>query len=360
MLQQIAKEESTVPYPRVFWQSAFSLSPRLAWGYAEKARTLPSTLMSSWFGCHGFEPGQGWFFQPQEIREIPSSDFPIDKSRPLPRILERSDAPSAVEWNEKVNTVLEQIHKGHLKKVVLARSTTLTLSERVSPWDMLTKMREYHHPSTTLFLVQRSPATAFIGASPEKLYQRTGTILRTMAVAGTRRRSLDFQQDQMIRQELLASQKDRYEVDIVQRNLVDVLQILCDKITMQTDPTIMEADHLFHLHYPLQGELRPDIGDRYLLQLLHPTPALGGAPRSKALRLIKTLEPFRRGWYGAPLGWFSKDEADVAIGIRSALVQNNKVQLYAGAGIVTGSVPEKEWEELDNKIAGFINLWEKG
>lgn len=76
------------------------------------------------------------------------------------------------------------------------------------------------------------------------------------------------------------------------------------------------------------------------------------------MRIIKALEPFRRGWYGAPLGWFSEHEADVTVGIRSALIQNCQVQLYAGAGIVQGSDAQQEWEELENKISSFMKLWE--
>lgn len=359
MLLEISKAHSTVPYPRVFWLPAFSDSYRLAWGHTGRARSLPSSVSSCWFGCHGFEAGQGWFFQPQEIREEAANYFPLKSSRPLPPIQERHDAPSFEEWKIKVTTALDQIQKGLLQKVVLARSTTLTLQGDISPWDILARLREKHHPSTTLFLVQRSPATAFIGASPEKLYERKGTNLRTMALAGTRKRSPDQNENHLLRNELLTSEKERHEVALVHKELCNILQSLMHTMTSDAQPSIFETAHLYHLHYGLQGELRPDISDRYLLQLLHPTPALGGSPRAKALRLIKTLEPFRRGWYGAPLGWFAEDEADVAVGIRSALIQNNKIHLYAGAGIVNGSIPEKEWEELDSKITGFLNLWEQ-
>ncbi len=358
MLLKISEANSTVPYPRIFWQSAFSPTYRLAWGHKALASTLPMSLLSSWFGCLGFEKGQGWFFQPQKKVDEAVERFNLKSTCPLPPILHRSDSPSFPEWESNVNTALEQIGKGLLQKVVLARSTVILLEKPVSPWDMLAKLKEHHHPSTTLFLVQRSPVTAFIGATPEKLYQRKGKEIRTMALAGTCQRGSGPDEDYFLRQELLASEKEQHEVAIVHRELMASLETLCQSMKSDDKPSILETRNLFHLLYSLQGELRPDIADRQLLQLLHPTPALGGAPRAKALRLIKTLEPFRRGWYGAPLGWFSEDEADVAVGIRSAMIQNNKVHLFAGAGIVTGSDPAKEWEELDNKIGGFLKLWE--
>ncbi len=347
MLQKLADPHSNLPYPRVFWQSAFSTSYRLACGYSTIASNLPMTYTSTWFGCQGFEPGKGWFFQPQETQE--EAHFPL-RPRALPSILSRIDNTSFEDWKLQVTTALEHIQKGLVTKVVLARSTTLLLNSPVSPWNVLAKLRERHHPSTTLFLVQRSPATSFVGATPEKLYERKGAQLLTMALAGTSKRSEDPEA-------LLVSKKDRHEAAVVQRELAKILQTLCLNLSYDETPSILDTGTLYHLHYRLRGELRPDVSDRYLLQLLHPTPALGGAPRAAALRLIKTLETFRRGWYGAPLGWFSQDEADVAIGIRSAMIQGNKIHLYAGAGIVAGSEPEKEWEELDAKIAGFLQLW---
>lgn len=357
MLQKIAEAKSITPYPRVYWQPAFSSSFRIAWGQKEISRTLPHSLFSTWFGCLGFEKGQGWFFRPEKIQEEAVDRFTMDDSRPLPSILRRVDAPGYEDWKQNVNTALEEIDKGALKKVVLARSTILELEKSVSPWDILAKMRVLHHPSTTLFLVQRSPVTAFIGATPEKLYERKGGQISTMALAGTRKRGGNLVEDLIVQRDLLASEKEQHEASIVQRELIGTLQSLCQTMKSDKEPSVLETRNLYHLLYSMRGDLRPDIADRHLLQLLHPTPALGGSPRAAALRMIKTLEPFRRGWYGAPLGWFADEAADVAIGIRSAMIQNNKVHLFAGAGIVNGSEPEKEWEELENKISGFIQLW---
>ncbi|MEZ4744549.1 MAG: chorismate-binding protein [Calditrichia bacterium] len=88
--------------------------------------------------------------------------------------------------------------------------------------------------------------------------------------------------------------------------------------------------------------------------MLHPTPAVGGYPKDLALPKISELEPFDRGWYAGPIGWFSKNAAEFAVAIRSGMVYHNKLLLYAGAGIVPGSEPEKEWDELENKISNFM------
>lgn len=90
------------------------------------------------------------------------------------------------------------------------------------------------------------------------------------------------------------------------------------------------------------------------MSYLHPTPAVGGFPREAALREIAALEPFDRGWYAGPIGWVGKDAAEFAVAIRSGLVAGDRVNLYSGAGIVPGSSPDKEWEEIENKIGNFI------
>jgi menaquinone-specific isochorismate synthase len=108
-----------------------------------------------------------------------------------------------------------------------------------------------------------------------------------------------------------------------------------------------------HLYNRFSGTLKPQVTDRDLLQALHPTPAMGGFPREKALAFLEKRECFDRGWYAAPLGWISPDRADFVVGIRSALVLGNDLHVFAGGGIVQGSIPQQEWEELEHKISPF-------
>ena len=95
-----------------------------------------------------------------------------------------------------------------------------------------------------------------------------------------------------------------------------------------------------------------------VLQALHPTPAVGGYPQVEAMQAIHEREPFDRGWYAGPVGWVGRDEAEFTVAIRSGLVQGRQLTLYAGAGIVCGSKPELEWEEIEQKISDFKALLE--
>ena len=142
---------------------------------------------------------------------------------------------------------------------------------------------------------------------------------------------------------------------MVKEFLLSTLSPLCKELHMGEDEVIA-SDILSHRYCKFKGELNSDFSDADLLKKLHPTPALGGTPRMQALDFIRRHEPFERGWYGAPIGWLSKEEADFAVGIRSALIEKEEMHLFAGAGIVEGSLAEKEWEETENKMAAYLRL----
>ena len=94
-----------------------------------------------------------------------------------------------------------------------------------------------------------------------------------------------------------------------------------------------------------------------VLAALHPTPAVGGSPQKSALDLIRELEPHRRGWYSGAVGHIGCRNTELAVAIRCALLDENRVRLYSGAGIVPGSQPEAEWRELESKIAAALSLF---
>ena len=121
---------------------------------------------------------------------------------------------------------------------------------------------------------------------------------------------------------------------------------------------ILKLSRLQHLYSNIRGLLKDGIGDSDILQHLHPTPAVGWYPKNEAMRYIEDIEPFDRGWYAGPVGWVSSDAAEFAVAIRSAITTENKLILYAGAGIVPGSDPEKEWAEIENKIANYLKVYQ--
>ncbi|HEY4300198.1 MAG TPA: chorismate-binding protein, partial [Candidatus Didemnitutus sp.] len=110
-----------------------------------------------------------------------------------------------------------------------------------------------------------------------------------------------------------------------------------------------------HLHTPVSAAVPAGVHLLDLIERLHPTPAVGGAPRGPAVAAIARLEPFERGLYAGPLGWIDhRGGGEVFVGLRSALVDGHGAVAYAGAGIVAGSQPEKEFAETDLKFQALV------
>jgi len=272
---------------------------------------------------------------------------------PGPGPYRRTDRPDLPGWTKNIESTLKMLKKDKAEKIVLARETTLEFEHDLNPWQILERLRS-DASSCYLFGFQPIEGTAFIGASPERLYRRRQSTIETEAVAGTRPRGANNKEDLRFVEELLHSDKDRREHDLVAKSILDDLGELSLEINSDSSPSILKLSQVQHLYKKIKGVLKARIKDDDLLSRLHPTPAVGGLPRRAALEAIRTLEAFDRGWYAGPIGWLSLEAAEFAVGIRSGLVKDRTLTLYSGAGIVPGSTPENEWQEIEHKMSGFL------
>ncbi len=264
----------------------------------------------------------------------------------------RRDLPGRAGWDAAVTETLDLVSRGELDKVVLARKSTFGFADRVDPLACLQAlMPETEHCYRFCFVP--GAGRGFLGASPERLYRREGRRVLCDAMAGTRTRGDGVSLDRQLEQDLMGSEKERREQDYVVRGIRESLAPLCRGLNAGADPSVMKLRNWQHLMSRFEGVLRDGVGDAELLKALHPTPAVGGYPTGPALREIEKREPFDRGWYAGPVGWVGHDAAEFAVAIRSALVEGATLSVFAGAGIVAGSVPEDEWTELDYKIRHF-------
>jgi menaquinone-specific isochorismate synthase len=273
----------------------------------------------------------------------------------LPEPFGRTDVPDRQGWIRMVRWALDAIADRALDKVVLARRVGLDLGTALDPFLVLRHLRQAT-PGCFHFAVQPAGGAAFIGASPERLFRRRGDRVVSEAVAGTRPRGETPEADAALRDELLESPKERREHAFVQDAIRTELEALCTDVDDPQPPSDLALTRERHLHAPLAGTLRPDTSTLDLLDALHPTPAVGGVPTDEALAAIRTQEPFDRGWYAGPVGWLGADAAEFAVAIRSGLVQHSRLALFSGAGIVEGSKPDREWEEIEQKIGDFASI----
>jgi len=277
------------------------------------------------------------------------------RSEPLPTLMFRRDHPEKAGWESNVRAALDLIGNGVLDKVVLARKAEYTFASEVTAARILGVL-ETLTSSCYHFLIQPGSHAAFMGTTPERLFLRRGNELQTEALAGTRPLTGDPEEDARLGEELLSEDKERREQELVRKELIRQLHLLADQLEAQETPELLKLERKQHLLSTIRATLRPGVTDADLLSALHPTPAVGGAPRANALRELARLEPFSRGWYAAPVGVIGHDHTEFSVAIRSGLVVDRNVNVYSGAGIVAGSDPAAEWEEIENKIVDFVTV----
>lgn len=273
----------------------------------------------------------------------------------LPSPRGRRDVPERSAWIDTIRHALGRIDAGQVDKVVLARRATLAHDRPVDPLAILQHL-EPETPNCFHFAFRYDDGPTFLGASPERLFLRRGDRVISEAVAGTRSRADSRRADAALRDELLESDKDRREHAFVEDAIRSTLDALCTSTRMPQHRTEMRLSKGRHLHSRIEGRLREGVSTARLLTALHPTPAVGGVPTGAALDLIRECEDFDRGWYAGPVGWIGADDAEFAVAIRSGLVEDDRLSLYSGAGIVRGSEPEAEWDEIEQKIENFLSL----
>lgn len=276
-------------------------------------------------------------------------------STSLPTPTRISHSPTRDRWQSNVDEALTFIRSEVLEKVVLARKTTMRFEGSVDPVALTARIARATH-DCFVFCFQFGQDSAFVGATPERLFRRIDDQLYSEVIAGTRPRGATPGQDQRLAYELLTSDKDQLEHDIVRKSIRQKLHKLVNHLDVDSHASVLRLAQKQHLCSGVQGTLKQSVDEGALLQRLHPTPAVGGYPTENALPEIARLEPFNRGWYAAPIGWIGSHDAEFVVGIRSALVEPGKLSLYSGAGIVKGSDPDQEWDEVENKIRDFVEI----
>jgi len=272
-------------------------------------------------------------------------------------IVARIDEPNYDGWYYGIQSAFNLFSNGVLKKVVMARRTSFEFSEKVNPLLLLEKLTSQVEDSFH-FYFQPHEENAFFGASPERLYTRTGIDINTEAVAGTYQRSYDAMEDKKLETAFLSSKKNIQEHSFVCEHIENVLNRYCESVRKDDTLKILKTARLQHLYRGYQAKLVRGVSDSDILSALHPTPAVGGVPTDRSLSEISKIEEFQRGWYAGPFGWIGQNSADFAVAIRSGIMKDNWLHLYSGAGILPESDPLAEWQEIENKIGSFINILE--
>jgi len=280
-------------------------------------------------------------------RARPHAPFTAMQIRPdpLPHAYERA-----------VAVAVDRIRAGELRKVVLARSLELVAGRDLDPVQLLWRLRAAE-PHGYAFAAPVDGGAVLVGASPELLISRFGREVRANPLAGSAPRFGDAAQDRASAERLMASAKDGEEHRIVVEAIAAALGPVCDELSWDPEPVLLETANVWHLSTRFRGTLRePAPQALALVRLLHPTPAVCGYPREAAMKLIRELEPVPRGAYAGAVGWMDANGDGVwAIALRCARLKGDVARLFAGAGIVADSDPASELEETERKFRAFLD-----
>jgi isochorismate synthase len=271
--------------------------------------------------------------------------FPAGYCHPSARLQTLRLNSSRRDFEGRVERAVETISAGGLQKVVLARAVEVEGERTFDCVDVLARLRE-QNPRCATFLIRASDGTAFLGATPETLCRVEGRHLETEALAGSAAPGQGGT--------LGASDKDCREHEAVVRYILKALKPLAEHIDADTEPALFTLKNVVHLRTGIRAELREGVGVAELVSVLHPTPAVGGTPRERALEFLVEHEALDRGWYAGPVGWVGPGRAHQMVALRSARVKGSQARLFVGAGIVAGSCAEAEWRETEMKSLAML------
>jgi menaquinone-specific isochorismate synthase len=246
-----------------------------------------------------------------------------------------------------VAAAIERIRAGELSKVVLARDLFARAEGPVDVRHVLRALAE-SYPQCFTFTVD-----GLVGATPELLIRRFGTAVCSRVLAGTAWRSPDgdAEPDAELAARLWDSTKEQEEHAYAARSAADALRPHCSDLIVPTAPTVLALPNVVHLATEVTGTLRSGAGALALAGLLHPTAAVCGTPTPAAARVIADLEGMDRGRYAGPVGWMdAAGDGEWGIALRCAQVEDDRLRLFAGCGIVAASDPDVELAETQAKF----------
>ena len=265
---------------------------------------------------------------------------------------------SRSSFEEAVTGALSEINNRNYQKIVLAQKLVLKNDCSVKGIQYLDRLRE-RFSACYIFSFSDRGERSFIGASPEMLLQVKNSILMTEAIAGSSSRGRKAIEDARLGSGLLASDKNLREHNLVKESILRRLNVLGINGIADENPRLLALANVQHLQTKISAFMDENVHFLDVASELHPTPAVGGQPREKAVPRINQLEGFERGLYSGLIGWFNgQNEGKMIVGIRSAQFDNKTIKIYAGAGIVSGSQVDIEKEEILLKQSAMLSLLE--
>ena len=255
---------------------------------------------------------------------------------------------TADEWKKRVTEVINRVNTNGVDKVVLARDIVANSDSEIDARPIL-KTLSSEYPSTWVFSVD-----GLVGATPELLLRLSRGMVTSRVLAGTIPKTGDDEKDLALAASLARSSKDLEEHEYAVRSVADALDPFCSSTNVPESPFVLHLANVMHLATDVTGALiesKQHVDAFSLLKNLHPSAAVCGTPRNLAFDVIDEIEGMDRGRYAGPVGWIdASGDGELGIALRCGQITDRKIRIFAGCGIVAGSIPDKEVEESNAKM----------
>ena len=274
----------------------------------------------------------------------------------------RQSVPYSVEpdsreaWRAAVGAGLAAIEAGRVDKVVLSRRQRLVAERPFSSKDLLVNLID--GPARGTVLLYRYADVFFCGCTPELLVRKTGNELESMCLAGTCPAGATEAERERLASELMADPKNRAEHDYVVRFIREVFRRTCYGVDVPAEPGILPLTHVQHLCTPARARLLEGVDLWSMMEDLHPTPAVAGTPVGEAKMLIRSIEAYNRGFFAGACGYVDGDgDGEFSVALRTGVFDGEIGWVYAGCGIVAGSVADDEYDEIGMKLMTVLSAF---
>ena len=295
----------------------------------------------------GQRNGKSWLTW---IGDVPQPILPTEATvTSAAKLTWQSEPISQSDWENQVSKLVREIQSGNVDKVVLARDQSASAESEIDIRNVLRNLaREY--PSTWNFAVD-----GLVGATPELLLRLSKGMVTSRVLAGTISKTGDDERDLALAGSLARSSKDLEEHNYAVRSVADALEPFCSSTNVPESPFVLHLTNVMHLATDVTGalvETTKQVDSFSLLEKLHPSAAVCGTPTQKAFELIAANEGINRGRYAGPVGWIdAAGDGELGIALRCGQISGNEIRIFAGCGIVNGSIPAKELAESEAKFA---------
>jgi anthranilate synthase component 1 len=295
-------------------------------------------------------------------RQLDEIERRLSEPLPLPPLTLKRDAPAAIgdstyeraKFLADVERIREYIFAGDCFQALLSRRIRVPHD---FPSDALYRALRALNPSPYMYHLVLD-GVELVGSSPELLVRVADNRVTVRPIAGTRPRGTTAAEDERLSADLLADEKERAEhVMLVDLGRNDVGRVARYGTVSVTELMRIEKySHVLHIVSQVEGDLREGVSGLDVFRATFPAGTMTGAPKVRAMEIIDELEPERRGPYAGAVGYIAAGarRMDLAITIRTCVIADGVASVQTGAGIVADSVPEREWEETENKARALL------